>query len=219
MRRSQLLVGVLVFSASLWNPVQSSAGTINFDSLSQAGNSYRAFGSSLTFDGFVFTSSYQLGGPGLIVWQADTAFHPIGGNPATSLMEYTAGHTTTIAREGGGAFALSGIDLANYGPGSFSNTTFDVTFTGTKADSTTVTQTFTVNNPTSGSLELQSFVFAGFTDLIKVQMTQGVYFGGTAFQFNNLVVDAPAAVPELASVWFLVSGVAALGVGRKRIRS
>lgn len=65
---------------------------------------------------------------------------------------------------------------------------------GTKSDLTTVTQTVQVTR-NAGSPVLQSFVLTGFDDVTKVTMVQGVYGGGTAFQFNNLIVD-----PEVTSV-------------------
>jgi hypothetical protein len=221
MKRFRGPITVFVLAAWLGIPVETDAATINFASLSQAGTGYREFGNSLTHDGFIFTSSYELGGPGLIVWQASSTFHPAGGDATTSLMEYTASHTTTIARSGGAAFDLAGIDLANYGTGAFANATFAVTFTGTRSDASVVTQTFNVDNIGAGEpLALQSFTFSGFTDLVKVQVTQGTYATGTAFQFNNLVVDQQVtAVPELASVWALASGAIVVAAGwRKRRR-
>jgi hypothetical protein len=89
-----------------------------------------------------------------------------------------------------------------------------VTFLGTRPDTTTVTQTFTVNNtgPDGAPPVLQSFLFSGFTGLASVRMTQGTYVAGTAFQFNNLVVDGlpTAQVPEPASVVLLGAGLIAL---------
>jgi hypothetical protein len=187
-------------------PTIAAAATINFSSLSEPGFSSHSFGPSLTFGGFTFTSSSGSVTLGLHVWQPSAENHPIGGDAATSLLEYLAGSTTTMTRAAGGSFDLNGIDLANWGvsSGGFP-ATFDVSFTGTKSDSTPISQTFTVAN-VAGSPQLQSFVFSGFTDVVNVKMTQGVYASGTAFQFNNLVVDGAvsAPVPEPGSTLTLM---------------
>ena len=97
---------------------------------------------------------------------------------------------------------LTGIDLAQWGadqPGGPG--TFDVTFFGTRSDSSTVNQTFQVER-NAGSPILQPFLFSGFTDLVSVTFQQGVFGGGTAYQFNNVVLegDFPATVPDSGSL-------------------
>ena len=222
MRQLKVRMVMVVCALGLLAPATAAAATINFSTLLGGGTPVatvfgvlRSYGDSLTFGGLTFTSSNNLS-YGLSVWETAAPTHPVGGAPTTSLFEYAAGFEIGFARTGGGAFDLLGIDLANWGvyQSSFP-ASFNVTFVGTRPDTTTVTQTFTVNNtgPDGAAPILQSFLFSGFLGIASVKVTQGTYAAGTAFQFNNLVVDglAPAAVPEPATFGLLGAGLAALG--------
>jgi len=208
-------------------PSVARASTINFAGLTGSGTPNSAFGgleyfgSSLTYQGFTFTSSYPIGF-GLTIWETASPNHPTGGSATTSLLEYVATSTTTIARANAAPFELNAIDLANWGAFQSFPATFSVTFTGTKSNLSTVTQTFVVNNgPSGNSPTLQNFVFNNtFTDLVSVQMTQGTYAAGTAFQFNNLVVDSSAStpVPEPGTLLLMAGGLAMVRGLRSRLR-
>lgn len=172
----------------------ASAATISFADLAVPGTGSTGFGATVLHDGFRFTSDLLHGGPGLSVWKTGDANHPAGGAVTTSLLEYTFGNTMTIARTDGGVFGLNAIDLANWGVGLGSfPATFPVTFIGTRADQTTVQQTFMVAN-LPGQPQLQTFSFIGFSNLVSVSVQQGTYFAGTAFQFNNVVVVSGPSV-------------------------
>ena len=205
---------------------QAEALTINFASLETEGTlvntccgQLRTQGTFVTVDGFNFVSSNEEPTSyGLSVWAAGDAGHPTGGSAGTSLFEYAAGATTTITKSGeGSTFTLTGIDFTEWSenmPGGLG--TFDVTLLGYKTDLTTVSQTVKVTR--DGSLNLQSFVLTGFDDVAKVTMIQGVYAGGTAFQFNNLIVDEePSSVPDAGSTLpLLVLAGAGLAAMRRR---
>jgi hypothetical protein len=145
-------------------------------------------GGVLVQDGFQFTSSLSTLG----TWQDSSPNHPVGGTPATSLMEFFAGGQTTMTKVGGGTFDLYGIDLAGYSTAGAGP--FNVTFTGTKADSSIVQQTLSPLNANGFTPSLQSFNFNSFTDVVSVGFTQG-FNAINAYQFNNLVVNqgAPAS--------------------------
>jgi len=215
------LLGVFLGVAvvALARPAEST--TINFASLESLGTpgtgccsvgDLRSQGSTVTVDGFTFTSSNVQQLFGLSVWASYNANHPQGGSPATSLFEYAAADTTTMTKQGGGMFTLTGIDFAEYnanmagGPG-----TFDVTLIGTKGDSSIVSQTVQVQR-NAGSPQLQSFNLAGFTNVIKVTMTQGAYTNN-AFQFNNLIVTS---VPDGGSTLSLLTLAGTCLVALKR---
>jgi hypothetical protein len=190
MMRKTLFVGLSLVVLSVAAPRSARAASVNFSDLSQTGTGYVNFAATV-HDGFTFTSdlSGPYGGLGLSIWRNDDPNHPVGGASTTSLFEYTALNTTTIAQVGNGPFSLTAIDLAPWGNGlSWFPATFPVTFVGTKSDNTTVQQTFMVANNVGQPL-LQTFTFTGFTDLVKVTMKQGTYSAGTAFQFDNVVLS------------------------------
>jgi hypothetical protein len=207
-------LGIAIF---IVGTVPLSAGIVDFSSLSQPGSTYVDVGStSVTEDGFTFTSNDG----DFYVWGASSGNLPSGNVADTSLFEFYAGATTLTSYTG--AFTLNSIDLAPLIAGGTS--TFQVTFTGTKADSSTVSQTFTVNDSPEA---LTTFDFnSSFTDLVSVSFAQGTNIGfftsqDTAYQFDNFnFTPAPTltTVPEPASVILLLTALlAAAFVARKRI--
>jgi hypothetical protein len=226
-RRPASILIAIAFSITL--PAAARAATINFGALQTLGTpvgvlgGLNSFGSSLSFGGFDFSTN-NVSSYGLSVWAAANPNHAVGGAAATSLFEYAATFQISFQRTGGGVFDLQGIDLANFGAnmGNFPPT-FGVTFTGTLANNSTVTQTFQVANsgPIGASPILQSFVFSGFNNLVKVDVTQGTYIFGDAFQFNNLVVQTPtpgptAAVPEPVTLLWVGTGLGLLAARLRR---
>ncbi len=207
-------IALAALVAAVIGPAAVYADTdINFSSLSQVGSTYASVGSSHTQQGFTFTSG------SLYVWEASSPSLPGLSTPDTSLFEFFAGGTTSMAAAGNAAFTLNSIDLAPLIVGGSSN--FTVTFTGTFADSSTVTQTFTVSDTDT----LQTFDFSGFTNIVKLSFTQGTnsgFFGAqdTAYQFDNVDIASPASgVPEPGSLSLIAIGVASLiGFSLKRRR-
>jgi hypothetical protein len=188
------------------------ATTINFASLSQPGTGSTALGNVVTQQGFSFTD--LLGGPfgnGFSIWQASSPNLPGLNTANTSLFETFASSKTELTAAGNAAFTLNSIDLAQYlqpqTPG-----TFTVTFTGIRADNTTITQTFSVDRLASATA-LETFNFSGFSNVVKVDFQQGINGGsptGTGYQFNNLVINASSTVPEPDTKLLLAFGLAVL---------
>ena len=145
-------------------------------------------------------------GNGFAVWDASSPNLPGLATANTSLFEFFAG-STTVLTDAGNLFTINSIELAQYddlqtaGP-------FNVTFQGTFADSSTVSQTFTVNR-FSGTPALQTFNFSGFINVDQVTFTQGTAYQGLAYQFDNLVIT-PTTVPEGPELGML--GITALGI-------
>ena len=100
---------------------------------------------------------------------------------STALFHRVADGVIRLNQVGGGAFDLASIDLTEIMP--FSSST--VNFTGTKADLSTVTQSFTT---VPGNLKTFTFD-SGFTNLTKVEWV------GRG-QVDNINVTATSAVPE-----------------------
>ncbi len=111
-----------------------------------------------------------------------------------------------MAKLGGGAFTVRSVDLANV----FRfNSNFSVTFTGTRADTSTVQETLTVTNPTS----LSSYAFSNMADIVKLEWKGGASSSNNP-QFDNFDVQA---VPEPAVLAGLSFGFVVLGK-RKRTK-
>jgi hypothetical protein len=198
------------------SPVITQATTINFASLSEAGSGSTALGNVVTQQGFSFTD--LLNGPfgnGFSVWQASSPNLPGLSTADTSLFEFFAGSTTKLMAASNAPFTLNSIDLAQYNtpqaPG-----TFTVLFTGTRADSSTVSQTFTVNR-VAGAPVLQTFNFSGFSDVVSVAFTQGTTgssLTGAGYQFDNVVINA-SRVPEPDTMFLSAFALAGLLVSRQ----
>ena len=212
-----LLTGPAVLSLLFLATGSTLASTINFSSFSQPGNNFNNLGTSVTQSGFTFSSaSGPFGDGGLGVWQDSSSNHPPGGSASTSLLEFTGLTTTTMTASGNGAFDLNSIELAEWGASQGGGVgSFSVTFTGTRADNSTVSQSFTVLNNV-GSPQLQNFNFSGFSNVVKVQFTQGIFSSGTAYQFDDIGVNGSnSPVPEPSS--FLMLGTALIsGIGAMR---
>jgi hypothetical protein len=126
--------------------------------------------------------------------------------------------TITLQRSGGGVFDLLAIDLGQFRPGPVFEG--DVTFTGVKADSSTVTENFQLPVGLTAPVVLQTFDFTGFTNVTSVSWDAGG--GSTPFehfhQFGNIELQVNnAAVPEPAGLTLLCIGaVGWLGYARHR---
>jgi len=93
---------------------------------------------------------------------------------------------TVLTKDDGGAFNVASIDLAElwrYGGGPR-----NVPFTGTRADGSTVSVTFT----TDGTEGFQTFTFDGFTDLISLSWDQVPPY----HQFDNINLTIGTADPQ-----------------------
>jgi hypothetical protein len=158
-------------------------------------NIYQSIGSNYTNQGFTITASYGA---------TSASFYSYNNLSSTSLYNGFGNGISRLTKVGGGAFDLFSIDLDSLVG---SNTPTPVTFTGTRADATTVTQTFTTDAVAN---TLETF---NFTNLASVSWTQAYPY----HQFDNInVSDASAtSVPEPFTVLGTIFG-AGYGVALKR---
>jgi hypothetical protein len=131
-----------------------------------------------------------------------------GNLSTTSLYMQDVGATASLTKVGGGAFDLSSIDLA--GNNDIAGLV-PVTFTGLRADNSTVSQIFTAN---VFRLTLDTFNFNNFTNLVSVSWEQTTF---PYHQFDNINVSTASstAVPEPFTVLGTIF-VAGYGVALKR---
>ena len=176
------------------------AVVLDFESLAQNNTAVNNVGTSYTEDGFTVSQVGTQGFP-LAVFGTQFTFYP----GSTALFDRRANGVIRLTQVDGGAFTLSSIDLASF---SNTSTSTPVTFTGLKADTTTISQTFTTS-----AIGLTNFNFTNFTNLVSVDWTQVSPF----HQFDNINVSAASAtaVPEPFTVLGTIFG-AGYGVALKR---
>jgi hypothetical protein len=150
-----------------------------------------SIGSTYTNQGFTITALF--GGD----------FFSSGDLSSTSLFNQYGDGISRLTQVSGGAFNLFSIDLTEV-----SDQSVDVIFTGTRADTTIVTQSFTTDEVTS---TLETLNFTNFTNLASVswENTAG------RVQFDNINVSAATSVPEPFTVLGTIFG-AGYGVALKR---
>jgi len=209
MKKYSLAVVLLLIAGGAFS---ANATVISFAGLSQAGIGSTTIASPYSQSGFTFTDLGNGSGAGFSVWDASSPNLPGLSVANTSLFETFAFSTTRLTQTGTTPFSLLSIDVAQYeccepiGP-------YSVTFTGTFANSSTVVQTFNLSrNGTTPAL--QTLVLSGFTNVVKVEFSQG-QGAPTGYQFDNVTVSS---VPEPGTFSFAGISMAALFALRKRFQ-
>ena len=118
---------------------------------------------------------------------------------------------TTLTMDGGGAFDLLSIDIAELYSGSGSA---NVTFTGALSGGGTVTQSFTSDgvSATGNVSSFETVTFTGFNNLVSVNWLQNSPF----HQFDNVTV---APVPLPAAFSLLLMSIGGLALFRRRAKA
>ncbi|GCE59854.1 PEP-CTERM sorting domain-containing protein [Microcystis aeruginosa] len=170
---------------------------IDFQSLEQNNSGFNDVGFTYTEDGFTLDN---LSTPSPFAFVGTQASLYPG---STALFNNTINGITRLTQNGGGLFDLNSIQLTSL----VGNDSVTINFTGTKADSSTVSQAFTTDAILS---TLETFTFnSSFTNLVSVQWIQASPF----HQFDNINVTPSATpVPEPSAILGLL-GLGLLGIG------
>lgn len=165
---------------------------IDFQSLEQNNSIVNGVGFTYTEDGFTLDN---LSINPFAFFGTQASLYP----GSTALFNNTVGGITRLTQNGGGLFDLNSIQLTSL----VGNNSVTINFTGTKADSSTVSQAFTTDAILS---TLETFTFnSSFTNLVSVQWIQASPF----HQFDNINATP---VPEPSAILGLL-GLGLLGIG------
>lgn len=185
---------------SLGCAAQASAAVLDFESLAHDAEVANV-GYSYEQDGFL-VSNLNTNGSDFSSWGSSSAFF----TGSTALMNDNDAGLTQLTQIGGGLFSLSSITLAVAAPG-ITDENVGVTFVGTLANGSSVSQTFSVADGAA-----QVFAFdSSFTNLASVRWTNDAMY----HQFDNINV---AAVPEPESYAMLLAGLGLVGAVARRRR-
>jgi hypothetical protein len=173
-------------------------------------------------DGFVITTLGSINdqlGVGNHTWCADSC----ADNGTQALRSSSAGTITLFQREDQSVFHFLGFDAGEL------NSTFadlwatGIRVTGYRADSTSITQDFTLdllNDGTGGIADFQTFFSNGlFTNLVSLTMEGLGTNGFNYYSIDNVVLSTdPVSVPEPTGLALLAAGLGALTWMRRRPR-
>jgi hypothetical protein len=161
------------------------------------------------------TSPYTEDGFNIVDATYSFGFYSIGTQTtsyagSTALTTGIIGAVTRLNQSAGGTFTLSSIELGNISIAG----TKTISFTGLKADNTTVTQNFTTD---LNAINLRTFNFTNFTNLVSVDWVDNGSGSPVYYQFDNINVSptVSTAVPEPFSILGTIFG-AGSGVFLKR---
>lgn len=206
MLRTALLAAAAIAAAP------ATAATIDFDTLTNPDGYSYVYG-PYAEDGYTLTaSSCSNTGNGPLCFNSVQAFKDIDPDGA-SLVNYNGGATLTLTADDASPFILRSIDLSEYfDDGNFGSGTMSAFFTFNLADGTSLTETRTFE--TRGRYPVSTLTFdLGALDSFSWRPTTGT---SGFLQFDNIVVDQIAAVPEPASWAMMIVGFGLVGGSLRR---
>ena len=192
-----MILGLFIFLFTS----MAQATILDFEDLYHNDDAVAGHGYSYEMNGFLLTNTsieFPFAGLGTEAY---------GYSGSTALFNDNAQGETILTRVGNGFFSLISIDLSElYAPDDEDPLEDWVVFQGILADSSIVSQTFTLDGLTG----VETFFFGPeFADVISVSWTQSDYF----HQFDNIHA---APVPEPSSLLLLGLGLmAAMGCRRQ----
>jgi hypothetical protein len=186
------------------------ATVITFESLASTSNGL-TFLPSYEESGYLFSVKTNLGAVTTFASPGSAAVSYYAGSAA--LTPSAANAITTLTRVDNGLFNFTSIDISEW----FSNRSLDRNFTswykktitGTLANGSHVSSIVTLDN----IFGFQTFNLGStFTDVISVSWTNNSAY----YQFDNLIVNQSAPVPEPSSMILLGIGLAGFVICRKK---
>jgi hypothetical protein len=210
-KTTNFLSAIVLLTAAVSSP--ASAVVMDFETLAfpgfsnQSPQSISATPTTYSEDGFTLITTGVNAGFGFARYGTNSSRFP----GSTALLNNTVARDTVLTKNGGGPFSIAAISLAT--TNALVSGSFDVLFTGTKSDNSTVDQTFSIDNTTYA---LETFLFSSaFTDLVSLRWTQG----SPSHQFDNLVLDeAINAVPAPAGLPLFLAGLLGVGITMRRAK-
>jgi hypothetical protein len=154
---------------------------IDFEALASSGNDF-TYIASWSEDGFTVadpssSDGYTFGAP----QTGNTGFF----QGSTALVNNWPGDATVLTKDDGGEFDATSIDIAELR--TTDTAPIEITFTGIRADATTVSATLT----TDGAAGFETFALAGFTGLTSLSWIQVAPY----YQFDNITLAVQSADP------------------------
>lgn len=200
-----------IVAVSLFAAQSAAAAVIDFSAF-VASDAYN-IGAPIQSQGFQFDTSPENG-------INDLLFHgtsdPFNANPTgTTIQVGSSSLLLVMTKVGGGAFDLVSVDLADRSNLGYS---VEVTFTGTFADSSQITQVV----DTDAAVGLQTALLSGFADVVSVMISST--FGPVSpdqtsdllAQYVNFDTGNGDTVPEPMTFALLGVGLAGLTFARRR---
>lgn len=176
------------------------AEILDFESLASSGTGLVNVADGYQEDGFKFLSVQMPGNfDAFGVWQTGSQVYP----GSTALFNQYQDAVTQLSLVSGGAFDAASINLACMNLSPLPNT---VTFVGTRADNSTVTNVITMGNPSV----MTTYAFTGMSNIVKLEWAQTPPYN----QFDNIIVNP---VPEPATLCVL--GIGAIALLKRRRNS
>jgi hypothetical protein len=184
---------------------QAAATTLTFDALGSVGTGINFFGPSVSESGFTITG---IKSNGVVDTHTSFFYVPQNNNPDRPFGQPTLGVTNSdttafMTADSADPFSVTSIDL---GENSVSTLSGVATFVGTFADTTTVTQSFTLD----GVFGLQTFALTGFDSIVSFKWTMPNPY----FMVDNIVIDmnSSSETPLPAALSLFATSLGAMGL-------
>jgi hypothetical protein len=180
----------------------ASADLVDFQPLTGGGVGATHPGSTYSQSGYTFTALSSV----FAAWNTGNANYA----GSTALYNDNPNRTTRLTADSAIPFNLVSMDAAEVYRGTGQSVT--ITFTGTKADTSTVSQAFTLDgnhNGTLASFETLNFN-SGFTNLVKVEWNQTPQY----HQIDNVVINP---IPAPGAAMLGIVGMTVIGALRRRL--